>query len=68
VKDEVGVGVAVKVLVLVAVGWGDAVCAPPVACAGQVLASSRYWTCVWPASVMTVADACVSCAPGTVAT
>jgi hypothetical protein len=66
VKDEVGHGVAVEVLV--AVGWGDAVWAPPVTCAGQVLASSRYWTCVWPVSVMTVADACVSSAPGTVAT
>jgi hypothetical protein len=63
------VAVAVDVLVLVDVGAGDLVCAaPPALCAGQVSASSRYWTCVWPASVVTVADACVSCAPGTVAT
>jgi hypothetical protein len=43
---------------------GVAVAAP----AGQVLASSRLWTCAWLSSVMTVADACVSCAPGKVAT
>jgi hypothetical protein len=63
-----GDGEGVAVGVLVAVGGGDAVCAPPVACAGQVSASSRYWTWVWPASVITVAEACVNCAPGRVAT
>ena len=31
-----------------------------VAPAGHVLASSRYWICCCPASVITVADACVS--------
>jgi hypothetical protein len=38
------------------------------ACAGHVSASSRYWICGWPDSVITVAEACVSCAPGVVAT
>jgi hypothetical protein len=36
--------------------------------AGQVSASSRFWTCAWLSSVITVAEACVSCAPGKVAT
>jgi hypothetical protein len=49
-------------------GVGVGVLGGVVACAGHVSASSRYWICGWPASVITVAEACVSCAPGVVAT
>ena len=56
------VGELVGVGDVVAVGVGVTVVA------GQVLASSRYWTCGWPSSVITTAEAAVSCAPGSVAT
>ena len=36
--------------------------------AGQVLASSRNWTCAWPLTVTTIAAALTNCAPGNVAT
>jgi hypothetical protein len=49
----------------VAVGELDGVGVAP---AGQVSASSRFLTCAWLSSVITVAEACVSCAPGKVAT
>lgn len=53
----------------VAVGELDVVgVAVAVAAAGQVSASSRFWTCAWPPSVRTVAEACDSCAPANVAT
>jgi hypothetical protein len=68
---ELGTGVSVPVGSS-EVGFGEAV---PVGKlngagvdAGQVLASSRYWTCGWPSSVLTSADAAVSFAPGQVAT
>ena len=57
-SSEVGFGAAVPL------GRLNGACV----CAGQVLASSRYWTCVWPFSVTATADASVSAAPGTVAT
>jgi hypothetical protein len=68
---ELGTGVSVPVGSS-DVGFGEAV---PVGRlngagvdAGHVLASSRCWTCGWPSSVFTTAAACVSCAPGKVAT
>jgi len=58
--EYVEVGEAVGVVVAVGVGV--------TVVAGQVLASSTYWTCGWPSSVITMAEACMSCAPGLVAT
>jgi hypothetical protein len=52
----------------VAVGEPDEVGVAVAAPAGQVSASSRFCTCAWLSSVITVAEACVSCAPGKVAT
>jgi hypothetical protein len=60
-SSEVPGGMYVKDGGVVLVGGPDVV-------AGQVLASSRYWTCAWPFSVITMAAAPTSCAPGSVAT
>jgi len=63
-KPGNGPGLAVGEFVVVDVADGDTVAA----CAGHVSASSRNCTCGWLSSVITVAAAWVSWAPGKVAT